>query len=67
MEGRLRELLNAVTVFDDPIYCQELRFLPQCFKPLLLFPTFTVTDCTFNIFMNEGSLKRQKQKPPVIS
>lgn len=37
-------------------------FLPQCLKPLLLFPTFAVTDCTFNIVMNMGSLRRQEQQ-----
>ena len=65
--SRLGELLNAVTLFDDPIYHQEVRFLPQCFKSLLLFPTFAVTDCTFNIFMNKAGLNRQKQKSSVIT
>lgn len=65
--GRPGELLSAVTLSDDPIHCQEVGFLPQCLKPLLLFPTFAVTDCTFNIFMNKGSLRRQEQETSGIS
>lgn len=48
--------------YYDPTHCQEVGFLPQCFKPLLLFPTFAVTDCTFNIFMNKSSLRRQEHE-----